>query len=63
VTTKPSQARNRYLLLKPRKDLPSTPAAIEAMAAKLASTMDDREKKELARLDQVIDVATGEECE
>jgi hypothetical protein len=63
VNSKPSQTRNRYLLLKSPKDMPSTPEEIEEMASRLASTMEDREKKELARMDQVIDVATGEECE
>lgn len=62
VNSKPSQTRNRYLLLKPRKDMPNTPEEIEEMATKLAATMEDRERKELARLEQVIDVATGEEC-
>ena len=62
IDTTPSQVRAQFRLLKSDHELPSTPEDIRDMAEKLAKTMEDREEKELQRMQSVIDVATGSQC-
>ncbi|KAJ7932472.1 P-loop containing nucleoside triphosphate hydrolase protein [Mycena leptocephala] len=60
VQTKPSQVRSRYALLD--NPLPKTADGIEKIADKLLAGMQKREEDGVARLKQVLDLVTDDEC-
>ncbi|KAK4687262.1 hypothetical protein P7C73_g2871, partial [Tremellales sp. Uapishka_1] len=59
VDSTASQVRSQYKLLKANAQLPTTAEKIDKLATSLAETMEQREKKEVRRLQDVLDVATG----
>ncbi|KAG8986093.1 hypothetical protein FRB90_004232 [Tulasnella sp. 427] len=59
IELKPSQRRNRYLLL---KDMPTDEAEINEIADGMFERMEAREKDEVARLDKVFNWASTATC-
>ncbi|KAJ7225586.1 ATP-dependent DNA helicase [Mycena pura] len=60
IQTKPSQVRARFALL--NNPLPKTTPEIEAIAEKLFAGMLEREQDGVAKLKEVLDLATADEC-
>ncbi|KAF7306860.1 hypothetical protein MIND_00478200 [Mycena indigotica] len=59
IQTTPSQVRARYALLKP---FPTTLAELKAIGDKLYADMEKRETDGLAKLEQVLQLVTDDEC-
>ncbi|KAJ7103619.1 ATP-dependent DNA helicase [Mycena belliarum] len=62
IQTKPSQLRSRYLILPKGDRLPKTPEGIEKVAAQLYQGMKKREEDGVAKLREVLQLATDDEC-
>ncbi|EMD42135.1 hypothetical protein CERSUDRAFT_129539 [Gelatoporia subvermispora B] len=59
ITTKPSQIRARYLIVNP---MIKTVEGIKELANKIHQGMLSREEEAVQKLQQVIDLATGDDC-
>ncbi|KAJ7492693.1 ATP-dependent DNA helicase [Mycena latifolia] len=62
IQTRPSQVRMRYLIIPNGNPLPKTPEGIEKVADQLYEDMKKREEDGVAKLRQVLELATDDEC-